>query len=128
MASPDINTADFRAAADFLSCCDRVDPEKIGIVGICGWGGMALNAAAINTMYDREGGAGAPPSGLCAYKVLAWKRYAKHFVLWYRGLLASAFRQPDGLSPPVSEDYVGRARISASFGDTRCWDSPVPLV
>ena len=49
MASPDINTEDFQAAVDFLSCCDNVDPERIGIIGICGWGGMALNAAAIDT-------------------------------------------------------------------------------
>ncbi len=49
MNSPDINTEDFMAAVDFLSVCDKVDPEKIGIIGICGWGGMALNAAAIDT-------------------------------------------------------------------------------
>ncbi|QWU13119.1 hypothetical protein SAMN04487895_115121 [Paenibacillus sophorae] len=49
VASPDINTEDFQAAVDFLSAQDNVDPEKIGIVGICGWGGMALNAAAIDT-------------------------------------------------------------------------------
>ena len=49
VASPDINTEDFSAAVDFLSTLDRVDPEKIGIIGICGWGGMALNAAAIDT-------------------------------------------------------------------------------
>ena len=48
-ASPDINTEDFQAAVDFLSVQDNVDPEKIGIIGICGWGGMALNAAAIDT-------------------------------------------------------------------------------
>lgn len=61
MASPDINTEDFSAAVDFLSVQENVDPEKIGILGICGWGGMALNAAAIDprikatvasTMYD----------------------------------------------------------------------------
>lgn len=61
MASPDINTEDFQAAVDFLSVKDNVDSEKIGIIGICGWGGMALNAAAldtrikasvISTMYD----------------------------------------------------------------------------
>ncbi len=61
MASPDINTEDFLAAVDFLSTRDDVDPEKIGIVGICGWGGMAVNAAALDprikatvasTMYD----------------------------------------------------------------------------
>ena len=49
VASPDINTEDFSAAVDFLSTQDFVDPEKIGILGICGWGGMALNAAAMDT-------------------------------------------------------------------------------
>lgn len=49
VASPDINTEDFCAAVDFLSTRDDVDPERIGIIGICGWGGMALNAAAIDT-------------------------------------------------------------------------------
>lgn len=49
MASPDINTEDFMAAVDFLSLQDNVDPEKIGIIGICGWGGMAINAAALDT-------------------------------------------------------------------------------
>lgn len=61
MASPDINTEDFMAAVDFLSLYDRADPERIGICGICGWGGLALNAAAldtrvkatvVSTMYD----------------------------------------------------------------------------
>ena len=61
MASPDINTEDFLAAVDFLSNCDLVDPERIGIIGICGFGGMAINAAALDprikatvasTMYD----------------------------------------------------------------------------
>ena len=61
MASPDINTEDFMAAVDFLSAQDNVDAERIGIIGICGWGGMAINAAALDprikatvtsTMYD----------------------------------------------------------------------------
>ena len=61
VASPDINTEDFCAAVDYLSTRDFVDPEKVGILGICGWGGMALNAAAMDprikatvtsTMYD----------------------------------------------------------------------------
>ncbi len=61
MASPDINTEDFLAAVDYLSNLENVDPEKIGIIGICGWGGMAINAAALDprikatvasTMYD----------------------------------------------------------------------------
>ena len=49
VASPDINTEDFCAAVDFLSVQENVDPERIGIIGICGWGGMALNATAIDT-------------------------------------------------------------------------------
>ena len=49
VASPDINTEDFCAAVDFLSVREDVDPDRIGILGICGWGGMALNAAAIDT-------------------------------------------------------------------------------
>lgn len=61
MASPDINTEDFSAAVDFLGSLDNVDRERIGIIGICGWGGFALNAAisdtrikavATSTMYD----------------------------------------------------------------------------
>ena len=61
MASPDINTEDFMAAVDFLSVREEVDQDRIGIIGICGWGGMALNAAAldtrikatvVSTMYD----------------------------------------------------------------------------
>ena len=48
-ASPDINTEDFMAAVDFLSQLEGVDPERIGIIGICGWGGIALNAAAADT-------------------------------------------------------------------------------
>lgn len=49
VASPDINTEDFSAAVDFLSTLETVDPKRIGILGICGWGGMALNAAAMDT-------------------------------------------------------------------------------
>ena len=61
MASPDINTEDFCAAVDFLSTCDQVNPDRIGLIGICGFGGMAINAAALDprikatvasTMYD----------------------------------------------------------------------------
>src|SRR6478672_11340414 len=61
VASPDINTEDFNAAVDFLGLQPSVDRERVGIIGICGWGGMALNAAAVDkrvkavavsTMYD----------------------------------------------------------------------------
>ena len=47
-SSMDINTEDFCAAIDYLSCRDDVDAERIGILGICGWGGIALNAAALD--------------------------------------------------------------------------------
>ncbi|MFA0816633.1 MAG: alpha/beta hydrolase [Anaerofustis sp.] len=49
VASPDINTEDFSAAVDYLATQDNVDAERIGIIGVCGWGGMALNAAAMDT-------------------------------------------------------------------------------
>ena len=49
MHSPDINVEDFQAAVDFLSCHERVDPDRIGILGICGWGGMALQTACVDT-------------------------------------------------------------------------------
>ncbi|MDE6147352.1 MAG: alpha/beta hydrolase, partial [Bacteroidales bacterium] len=61
MVSPDINTEDFSAAVDFLVTNDKVDSERVGIIGICGWGGLAINAAAADprikatvasTMYD----------------------------------------------------------------------------
>ena len=67
MHSPDINVEDFQAAVDYLSNLDNVDPEKIGIIGICGWGGMALQTACIDTrikatvsstMYDMSRVAG----------------------------------------------------------------------
>ena len=49
MASPDVNTEDFMAAVDYLSCRDDVDADRIGILGICGWGGMAISAASMDT-------------------------------------------------------------------------------
>ncbi len=67
MHAPDLDVEDFQAAVDFLSCCDKADPERIGIIGICGWGGMALQTACIDTrvkatvvstMYDMSRVAG----------------------------------------------------------------------
>ncbi|MDO5296218.1 MAG: alpha/beta hydrolase [bacterium] len=67
MHSPDIDVEDFQAAVDFLSCHEKADPNKIGIIGICGWGGMALQTACIDTrikatitstMYDMSRVAG----------------------------------------------------------------------
>ena len=53
MASPDINTEDFMAAVDFLSVREDVDPDKIGIIGICGWGGMALSSVGYKNKSNR---------------------------------------------------------------------------
>ena len=67
MHSPDMDVEDFQAAVDFLSCCDLADPDRIGIIGICGWGGMALQTACVDTrikatvtstMYDMSRVAG----------------------------------------------------------------------
>ena len=67
MHSPDIDVEDFQAAVDFLSCCELADPDRIGIIGICGWGGMALQTACLDTrikatvtstMYDMSRVAG----------------------------------------------------------------------
>ena len=67
MHSPDINVEDFQAAVDFLSCCEKADSDRIGIIGICGWGGMALQTACVDTrikatvastMYDMSRVAG----------------------------------------------------------------------
>ncbi len=67
MHSPDVDVEDFQAAVDYLSCSEDVDPERIGIIGICGWGGMALQTACIDTrvkatvtstMYDMSRVAG----------------------------------------------------------------------
>lgn len=87
MASPDINTEDFQAAIDFLSTNEMVDPERIGIIGICGWGGMALNTAALDTrikatsaitMYDM---ARVNANGYFDSENTADARYAKHQAL-----------------------------------------------
>ena len=67
MHSPDIDVEDFQAAVDYLSCLEQADPDRIGIIGICGWGGMALQTACIDTrvkatvtstMYDMSRVAG----------------------------------------------------------------------
>lgn len=94
MASPDINTEDFLAAVDFLSIQDNVDAERIGIIGICGFGGMAVNAAAIDprikgavamTMYDMSkvnaegyfGSEDSPAQRMASRKAIAAQRYCR---------------------------------------------------
>ena len=113
MASPDINTEDFCAAVDFLSTCDLVDAERIGIIGICGFGGMAINAAAIDprikatvtsTMYDmsrvaREGYFGSTDSEEA--RDTQRKAWADQRTEDYR---ASTYKRAGGVVDPLPDD------------------------
>ena len=113
MASPDINTEDFQAAVDFLSNYEKVDPDKIGIIGICGWGGMALNAAAIDTrikvtvastMYDMtrvaaKGYFDSQDSEEARYK--ARKRFNEQRTKDYQ---AGTYERAGGVVDPLPED------------------------
>jgi hypothetical protein len=113
MASPDINTEDFLAAVDFLSARDDVDPEKIGILGICGWGGMAVNAAALDprikatvasTMYDmtkvaREGYFGADDT--TARRMAARRAMAAQRTADYK---AGTYERAGGVVDPLPDD------------------------
>ncbi len=113
MASPDINTEDFQAAVDFLSLQDNVDPEKIGIIGICGWGGMALNAAALDTrikatvastMYDMTR---VNAKGYFDAEDSADARYAKRQALNAQRIIdykAGSYALSGGVVDPVPED------------------------
>jgi fermentation-respiration switch protein FrsA (DUF1100 family) len=113
MASPDINTEDFLAAVDFLSVQDNVDPERIGIIGICGFGGMAVNAAALDprikatvasTMYDMskvnvEGyfkSEDTPQQRMEKRKALAAQRTADY--------KAGSYQRAGGVIDPLPED------------------------
>ena len=113
MASPDINTEDFLAAVDFLSVREDVDPGKIGILGICGFGGMAVNAAALDprikatvamTMYDmtkvtREGYFGATDT--TAQRMEARRAMAAQRTEDFR---AGGNRRAGGVVDPLPED------------------------
>ena len=113
MASPDINTEDFLAAVDFLSTQDNVDPERIGIIGICGFGGMAVNAAALDprikatvasTMYDmtkvnREGyfmSSDSKEQRMAARKAMAAQRTEDY--------KAGTYKRAGGVIDPLPED------------------------
>ena len=113
MASPDINTEDFLAAVDFLSVQDNVDPERIGIIGICGFGGMAVNAAALDprikatvasTMYDmtkvnREGyfmSSDSKEQRMAARKAMAAQRTEDY--------KAGTYQRAGGVIDPLPED------------------------
>ncbi|MBR4613107.1 MAG: alpha/beta hydrolase [Kiritimatiellae bacterium] len=113
MASPDINTEDFLAAVDFLSVQPDVDPGRIGIVGICGWGGMAVSAAALDprikatvasTMYDmtkvtREGYFGAADT--TAKRMAARRAMAAQRTADYK---AGPYKRAGGVIDPLPED------------------------
>ena len=113
MASPDINTEDFMAAVDFLSLPDRVDPDRIGILGICGWGGMALNAAALDTrikatvastMYDMTR---VNANGYFDSEDSEEARYQKKAAMCAQRLAdlkAGAYRHGGGVVDPLPED------------------------
>ncbi len=113
MASPDINTEDFLAAVDFLSVQPDVDPDRIGIVGICGWGGMAVSAAALDprikatvasTMYDmtkvtREGYFGADDT--TAKRMAARRAMAAQRTADYK---AGTYKRAGGVVDPLPDD------------------------
>lgn len=113
MASPDINTEDFMAAVDFLSLNDRVDSDKIGILGICGWGGMAIHAAALDTrvkatvastMYDM---ARVNSKGYFDSEDNEEARYAKKAAMCAQRLVdykAGEYKLGGGVVDPLPED------------------------
>ena len=144
MASPDINTEDFQAAVDFLSNHEQVDAERIGIIGICGWGGMALNAAALDTrikatvastMYDMTR---VNANGYFDSEASEEERYQKKVVL--NALRTKEFASGEYslgggcLELPVPEDapffvkdyseyYKGRAYHARSLNSNGGWNS-----
>lgn len=131
MASPDINTEDFLAAVDFLSTQQNVDAGHIGILGICGWGGMALNAAALDprikatvtsTMYDmsRVTANGYFDSEDSAEKrmekrrALAMQRTKEYAEGSYQHLGGLPEAAPDG-APQFLKDYVAYYKMKRGY-------------
>ena len=143
MASPDINTEDFMAAVDFLSLNDKVDPDRIGIIGICGWGGMALNAAALDprikasvtsTMYDMTR---VNANGYFDSEDSEEQRYEKKKAMAAQrleDLKNGSYKRAGGCLPlPVPEDapffvkdyseyYKGRAYHARSLNSNEGWN------
>ncbi len=143
MASPDINTEDFQAAVDFLSVQDNIDRERIGIIGICGWGGMALNVAALDTrikatvtstMYDM---ARVNANGYFDSDDSEEKRYENKKVLNAQRIVdyqKGSYERAGGcLALPVPEDapffvkdyseyYKGRAYHKRSLNSNEGWN------
>ncbi|MCR5528240.1 MAG: alpha/beta hydrolase [Saccharofermentans sp.] len=143
MASPDVNTEDFMAAVDFLSLRSNVDPDRIGIIGICGWGGMALNAAALDprikvtvtsTMYDMTR---VNANGYFDEEDSEEQRYEKKKMLAAQRLediKNGSYKRAGGCLPlPVPEDapffvkdyseyYKGRAYHARSLNSNEGWN------
>jgi dipeptidyl aminopeptidase/acylaminoacyl peptidase len=113
MASPDINTEDFMAAVDFLSLNDKVDADRIGIIGICGWGGMAINTAALDTrikatvastMYDMTR---VNANGYFDSEDSEEQRYEKRAAMCAQRLAdlkAGEYKRAGGVIDPLPED------------------------
>ena len=113
MASPDINTEDFMAAVDYLSLCEEADPDRIGIIGICGWGGMAINTAALDTrvkataamtMYDMTR---VNAKGYFDAEDSEETRYAKRAAMCAQRLAdlkAGEYKRGGGVVDPLPED------------------------
>lgn len=130
VASPDINTEDFSAAVDFLTTLDNVDKERIGILGICGWGGFSINAAAVDTrikatvastMYDisRCQSAGyfdASDSDSARHEMrvrLSAQRTEDAHTGTYRRTVMNP--EPDADAPQFMKDYYGYYKISRGY-------------
>ena len=113
VASPDINTEDFMAAVDYLCCRDDVDADRVGIIGICGWGGLALNAAALDTrvkataavtMYDMSRIAAKgyfDENDSTAERMAQRRAYADQRIKDYR---SGNYDRAGGVVDPLSED------------------------
>ena len=143
MASPDINTEDFMAAVDYLSLNEMVDAERIGILGICGWGGMAINTAALDTrikatvtstMYDMTR---VNANGYFDSEDSEEQRYAKKSAMCQQRLediKSGSYKRGGGCVPlPVPEEmpffvkdyseyYKGRAYHTRSLNSNDGWN------
>ena len=129
VASPDINTEDFQAAVDFLSVQPNVNAEWIGIIGICGWGGMALNAAAIDTrikataaitMYDMTR---VNAKGYFDAEDSAEARYAKRQALNAQRTLdyqKGEYALGGGVADPLPEEGIGLLQPPAEGAAAGC--------
>ena len=137
MASPDINTEDFLAAVDYLSTLDGVNHDRIGIIGICGFGGMAVNAAALDprikatvaaTMYDMskvnvEGyfeSENTPAQRMDKRRALAAQRTVDYAAGTYKRAGGVIDPLPDD-APWFVKDYHSYYKTERGFHERPCW-------